>query len=366
MDREYYERQADRERDRLSGHQQKVATADANIAKEEAAAGKADTAARGATSPSQQRSRQSEADRHRAAAARARDARAKASKAVGESQKKITDYEKRAREAQAKQDKKERDERKRGEDRAKRSAAEAERARRREDQARSAREAAREREVVVLRERTEELEANVRAARLAAPNHITVLFLAGTIEGGRQPLHLDREIREIDLKLRSSEYRDHVRFQTQQATQIRDIIDALNRYDPDVVHFSGHGDRSSLLFEGPDGRPRELKDQELALLLQVARKPIRVVVFNACLSAEQAALATDYVDAAIGMEEPINDATAKVFAGQFYGSLAAGNSLANAFRQAVVQARLAEDDSGRPRLYVRDRLDPEELVLVAP
>jgi hypothetical protein len=103
------------------------------------------------------------------------------------------------------------------------------------------------------------------------------------------------------------------------------------------------------------------------LLLQVARNPIRMVVFNACLSAEQAALATDFVDAAIGMEEPINDDTAKVFAGQFYGSLAAGNTVGNAFRQAAAQAQvLNEDDSGRPRLYVRQGVDADEIVLVAP
>lgn len=150
-------------------------------------------------------------------------------------------------------------------------------------------------------------------------------------------------------------------------TEIRDIIDGLNRFDPDVVHFSGHGDDHSLLFEGADGRPHELQDEQLALLLQVARRPIRLLLLNACLSAEQAALATDYVDAAIGMAESIADDTAKVFAGQFYGSLAAGNSLASAFEQARVQAHIVNDDEeGQPRLFTREGIDPSEIVLVAP
>lgn len=367
MDPEYYDRQADQERKRLDGHQRKVAQADADISKAEAAADKAEAAARKATSPSQLRSKQGEVDRHRAAAAKARDARAKASKAVRESQKKLGDYETRARDGRAKLDKKERDSRKRTDDQSKRDAAKAKQALERESRAQAAREAGREREVVELRERTSELEDRLRAARLVAPNKVTVLFLAGTIEGAELPLRLDREIHEIDQKLRASEHREQVRFETQQATQIRDIIDALNRYDPEIVHFSGHGNRSSLLFEGPDGRPQALADDQLALLLQVARKPIRMVVFNACLSAEQAALATDYVDVAIGMEEPINDDTAKVFAGQLYGSLAAGNSIGNSFNQATAQARVVnEDASGRPRLYARDGVDPDEMVLVAP
>jgi hypothetical protein len=367
MDPEYYDRQADQERKRLESHQKKIAQADAELAKAEAAADKADAAAQKATSASQARSKQSEANRHRAAAAKARTARAKASKAVSESQKKLGDYETRARDGRAKLDKKERDALKRADDHARRDAAKARQQLERESRAQAAREAAREREVIELRERTDELDGRLRAARLAAPKTVTVLFLAGTIEGGELPLRLDREIHEIDQKLRASEYREQVRFETQQATQIRDIIDALNRFDPEIVHFSAHGDRSSLLFEGPDGRPQSLSDDQLALLLQVARKPIRLVVFNACLSAEQAALATDYVDVAIGMEEAINDDTAKVFAGQLYGSLAAGNSIGNAFDQAAAQARvLNEDPLGRPRLYVRDGVDPAEMVLVAP
>lgn len=367
MDPDYYHGQADHERKRLDGHRSKIAKADADIAKAEAAADKADAAVQKARSSSQARTKQSEADRQRSAAAKARDARAKASKAVRESEKKIAEYDARAREAKAKLDKKERDVRKRAEDQATRDAAKATQALKNESRAQAAREASRQREVLQLREHTYELEERLRAARLAAPKTITVLFLAGTIEGGELPLRLDREIHEIDQKLRASAYREHVRFETHQATQIRDIIDALNRYDPDIVHFSGHGDRSSLLFEGTDGRPQALADDQLALLLQVARKPIRLVVFNACLSAEQAALATDYVEAAIGMEEPINDDTAKTFAGQLYRSLADGNSIGKAFSQASAQARVVNDDArGHPRLYVRAGADPDDMVLVAP
>lgn len=351
----------------MESHQRSIATADRDLAKAEEATEKATAAAAKSSSASLARSKLSEAERHRKAAGRARDARAKASRAVSDSQKKTHDLEGKARAAAAREDRKEREAQRREDDRARRQAAETERSRRREESARAAREAARERDVGQLRSRTDELEAQLRAARLAAPAEICVLFIAGTIEGGDEPLRLDREIREIDHKLRASEYRDQVRFEQIQATQIRDILDALNRYDPDIVHFSGHGDHDVLLFEGPDGRPHELRDDQLALLVQAARKPIRLIVFNACLSADQAALATDYVDAAIGMAEPIADDTAKVFAGQFYGSLASGNSVASAFDQARVQAQVVNGDPlGEPHLFARIGVEPDQMVLVSP
>lgn len=367
MGPEYYERQADAERKRLEGHTRKIADADAKIASSETASARAAESATRTSSESMARSKLREAERHRTAAARARSDRAAASKAASESQRKIHDHERRAREARAKHEKKERDERRRADDRARREAQEDARRREREKRQRAEQEAARARELEVLAGRTQELEQRLAAARRAAPKSITVLFLAGTIEGGSLPLRLDREVREIDQKLQASKYRDQIRFEQHHATQIRDIIDALNRYDPDIVHFSGHGARSSLLFEGADGRPQELRDEHLALLLAAARRPIRAVVFNACRSAEQAVAATDYVEVAVGMEEPIADEAAKSFAGQLYASLGAGNSVASAFEQARVQAEVVHDHAnGRPQLYTRAGIDPTEIVLVAP
>lgn len=217
-----------------------------------------------------------------------------------------------------------------------------------------------------LRQRTAQLEDELAAVRAKAPQQITVLFLAGTPEGGTEPLRLDREFAEIEEQLLRSEYRDRVKVAIAHAVRINDILAAFNRHDPDVVHFSGHGDTGMLLLEGADGRPHELREEHLGLLLGAARQPIQLLVLNACLSAEQAAMATEYVDAAIGMDVSINDASAKTFAGQFYGSIAAGNSLSNAFAQAKVQAQIVNDDPehGEPRLFVRDQINPDQIILV--
>ena len=77
-------------------------------------------------------------------------------------------------------------------------------------------------------------------------------------------------------------------------------------------------------------------------------------------------MAADFVDASIGMDSSIGDDAAKVFAGQFYGSLAAGNSVGNAFAQAAAQSSVVSDGSGDPRLFTGDQVDADQMILVAP
>lgn len=359
MDESYYARKAAEERKRLDRYLKARADYENDAVKADRAALKAEQDATRTKSDFTRATKLREAGRKLDAATKSREKAAKAAKDAAGCQSKISDFETKASQARAKKIKKDDEIRKRD-------------ARRLEiDRQRAAREQAhieqaRQREVDQLHERTSVLESQLVAARAAAPNRITVLFLAGTPEGGADPLRLDREIREIDQRLRGSEYRDQIRFEQTMATQVSDIIDALNRFDPDIVHFSGHGDRGNLLFEAADGRPHALRGEDLALLLQVARKPIRLVLFNACDSADQAGLATDFVEAAVGMDAPIGDDAARTFAGQFYGSLASGNSVLNSFDQAAAQVTVVGDGSGAPRLFCGDGVDAEEMVLVAP
>jgi hypothetical protein len=164
-------------------------------------------------------------------------------------------------------------------DRQKRHEVEARRQREQEERRRSHLDAAQAREVTELRQRTVHLEQELVALRAKAPQQITVLFLAGTPEGGLERLRLDREFREIEDQLLRSEYRDRINVAIAHAVRINDILPAFNRHDPDVVHFSGHGDTDTLLLESADGRPHELSEEHLGLLLGAARKPIRLLEF---------------------------------------------------------------------------------------
>jgi hypothetical protein len=220
--------------------------------------------------------------------------------------------------------------------------------------------------------------ANLRAriddqARLLAaapwgrtPEAITVLFVASSPED-QDGLRIDKEMREIQQRVRMADHRDALDFQYAVAAQPADLLQQLNEVKPDIVHFSGHSASAGLVLEDSDGLTRLLSIDELATLLSVSSRRIRLAVFNSCESAEHAALAIHHLDAAIGMEQPIEDEAAMSFAGQLYSSIAFGLPLSKAFAQAVLQVRLVlGEDSGEPRLYLTDGLDADNMYLVRP
>jgi CHAT domain-containing protein len=193
-----------------------------------------------------------------------------------------------------------------------------------------------------------------------------VLFIAASPED-QPPLRLDREVREIQQRVRVSEHRDAVQFELRLATRTTDLLQALNEVKPEVVHFSGHGTQDALVFEDADGSTRPLTNADLAQLLRISSERIRLAIFNSCDSASQAAIACEHIDAAIGMDEPVDDAAAKTFAGQFYNSIGFGKSLAEAFEQARLQVKLATGtESGAPQLHAAPGIIPAEIFLVRP
>lgn len=72
------------------------------------------------------------------------------------------------------------------------------------------------------------------------PDRLRIVFFASSPTNS-VPLRLDEEAREIESRLRASEHRDRIDFVTKWAVRPEDLIEALNRERPQVLHFSGHG-----------------------------------------------------------------------------------------------------------------------------
>lgn len=244
----------------------------------------------------------------------------------------------------------------------------AERERKSAEQRRAGREAAQQRELSGLASRTSELEQKLLAAeRRAAPLEVAVLFLASNPED-QASLRIDKEAREIQRRVRASDYREAIFFESRMARQLPDLIQDLNEVKPAVLHFSGHGSKAELVFEDEHGNTRPLDNEMLGKLLQAAPLGIRLVVFNSCESAAQARIAVQYVDAAIGMNTTIDDVDAKIFSGQLYNSLGFGLSLADAFRQATfqIEAEGSADGAATPEIFCAEGVDLEVMALVNP
>jgi CHAT domain len=277
------------------------------------------------------------ARRKRDAAQKAREKAATALKAVGKAETDLTTARTKLEQARRKEQKRQQDKEGRARQQAERRRREQERQAERQ---RQRREAEQQRELSSLRSQMTQTQAVVAAAPWAdAPERVTVLFVAASPED-QKALRLDREVREIQRRVRESAHRDQVDFAWRPAARVTDLMQMLLEVRPHIVHFSGHGSQAELAFEDADGTTKPLTNDQLAALLHATSDRIRLAVFNSCDSREQAEYATLHLDVAIGMDDPVDDESAKVFAGQFYNSLGFGQSLAQAFEQAHVQVEL--------------------------
>lgn len=198
------------------------------------------------------------------------------------------------------------------------------------------------------------------------PEEITILFLASnSVEDCY--LKLDEEARSIQEKIRLSEYRDTVRFETRWAVRAGDIMQAINETNPTIIHFSGHGcEDGALVLQNPDGTPKLVSPQAISQAITTVSDTVKLVFFNACYSSAQASRIVENIDTAIGMNAPIGDEAARVFAARFYSSVGFGLSVEQAYKQAKAELLLegiAEDTT--PELFEREGVNANELCLVA-
>ncbi len=197
-----------------------------------------------------------------------------------------------------------------------------------------------------------------------APRPSPLLLLAANPTDTAR-LRLDAEARAIDERLRQGDATGRFVLHQQWAVRSGDLVDALLRYRPVIVHFAGHGSPDgALVVEDVAGRAVALSPAAVAGLF-AAVPTVRCIVLNACWSDMQAELLAAHVDCIVGMTEEIDDTAAAAFVAGFYRALAAGESVATALdlgraqiRLEVADPALAEQQAALPRLHARPGLDP--------
>lgn len=226
------------------------------------------------------------------------------------------------------------------------------------------------REVSVMLDKHDEMhqETNRSIEELRKlPEKITVLFMASNPLDASQ-LRLDEEARSIHEMIRKSQYRDSVSFETRWAIRAFDVMQAINEETPAIIHFSGHGSQDDeIVFQDNQGKAKPVSKEAIVQTMMSTSDDIKLVFFNTCFSHGQARAIVQHVDAAIGMTNTIGDVAARVFAAQFYSAIGFGHSVRKAFEQgksALMLEGIAEQDT--PELYVRDGLDPNEIIIVKP
>lgn len=177
------------------------------------------------------------------------------------------------------------------------------------------------------------------AERVNGP--IKILFLASSpINAAR--LALGQEVREIESKLRASNYERRVELVQEWAVRPTDLQEVLFRHAPHVVHFSGHGHATGeLVFEDAEGTACPVSVDALKGLFSILGDGISCVVLSACYSEAQAAAIRAHVPCVVGMRTEISDDAAIVFSSSFYLALGRGCSVQKSFDLGRVQIEIA-------------------------
>jgi TIR domain/CHAT domain len=160
----------------------------------------------------------------------------------------------------------------------------------------------------------------------------TILFLGANSQDTSR-LRLDQELRDISEGLQRSQQRDQFNLQQKWAVRPRDIQRAMLDLQPQIVHFSGHGEgEAGLVFEDEVGKSKLVDGAALAGLFKLFADQLHCVVLNGCYSEVQAKAISQHIPYVIGMNQAIDDKAAIAFAVGFYDALGAGRDVEFAYK----------------------------------
>lgn len=166
-----------------------------------------------------------------------------------------------------------------------------------------------------------------------------ILFLASNPTETAK-LQLEKEFVRVSSSLQ--EHENDYKLVAEWAITPNALQKAILHHKPSIIHFSGHGEKSTNYKEGgiilqtPYGKSKKVNGNALANLFRIMtkRSKIEVVLLNACYSEEQANSIKQYVPFVIGMTDTIGDSSAIEFSTGFYRGLATENDVEFAFELA--------------------------------
>lgn len=145
------------------------------------------------------------------------------------------------------------------------------------------------------------------------------------------------EARDIDAAIKLGGQAEKVDLKIFLAPTFDTLVDALNTYQPDILHFSGHGGGRALLFDNEragDNGGTVLDFEMVARLISMTSSKPKLLVMVACDTSDGAENFLEVTPAVIAMTDSIDDEAACEFSARLYRSLSSGASIRNAIGQA--------------------------------
>ncbi|MFD9899873.1 CHAT domain-containing protein [Mesorhizobium sp. NPDC059025] len=189
---------------------------------------------------------------------------------------------------------------------------------------------------------------------------LRIAFL-GTNPIADSPLRTDIEARTLVRALKSTTNGNRILVNYYPAAEWTDLLQALNEFSPNIVHFSGHGGGGGIAFDNEgiyDDGGVDINYPLLNRFLGSTQKKPDILVLNACDTAEQAEKLLDNVKAVVAMSDTIDDAAAAYFSRFLYSAIAEGQPLSLAVEQGkIALAAMKLPDAKLPTILARPEVD---------
>ena len=193
-------------------------------------------------------------------------------------------------------------------------------------------------------------------------SRLKILFLsAGPVN--LMHLRLGKEFSAIQEKINSSNYSEKFILSNWMAAKPSDITQALLKYCPNIVHFSGHGlSTGELCFENDLGEMETVSPKILEDLFDLISDRTKCVILNSCDSKILAEAIAKHISYVIGMSQGIEDRTAIAFSIGFYQALGSGYSIKQAFKFGRIEIELRNmPGSNIPELFTKEKIDNSKI-----
>lgn len=179
----------------------------------------------------------------------------------------------------------------------------------------------------------------------------TILFLNANPKD-TQHLRLDEEYRRVVENYDQGTQRDKYDLRLIPAIKVETITQAIDKYRPAIVHFSGHGYKmDGIGVENEAGHQEIFPIEGLDRLFGLFSKDIGCVVLNSCYTEEQADIISRHGIHVVGMDKAIGDSAAIDFAIGFYQSISNGGSFQKAFSMGLVTISPNIPHANTPQLW---------------
>jgi len=194
---------------------------------------------------------------------------------------------------------------------------------------------------------------------------VKILFLAANPQG-TSLLALDKEMRKIDEQLSHSSSSAQFQVEQKWAVRTRDLIQALNDVQPQIVHFCGHGDGlNGLVFENKKRSVKPVSTEAIAKLFELFADQVKCVLLNACYAEVQADAIVQHIDYVIGMRRAVQDNLAIAFSMGFYQGLGANQSIEMAFQRGcdAVKEEVSQNSTIDRKFVLDNDIEMDKLIL---